>query len=1409
MALLGFECVIGEGTCAAGLFCEPESDPLGPEGICQQCLPGSFCPAGTDLRNGTVLSVLCAGGSYCPSLTDQLPCPAGHACPAGATPSAVTGGATEADGAPFEGASTYACVTTVVSPGNVCLEGSMQPMRCAEGSFCPLDPFYDDGNPAAGSGVLLAVPLPSVDSDDGNETQSQQDLPTQQIMRRQEICPEGFFCRAGTVDPRDCGSLQRCPEGSTTPSFPIIILVLIIAIIVTVKYLFRYLVRKPMDKRRVIVAGDLSDSRRGIYALDLVLEYFTGADLSRYTMRNRAMQVKDRPMTLRCRDVFLTVPDPNAKAAAKAATKQKTNGSSTTAPSKTKVIVNNVSVTLPAGAFTAIMGPSGCGKTSLMNVMCNRAQAYGQVMGQCEAVITHGQVARKLRSATLGRGQAEETVSMTTLTGRDIGFVPQDDTVHEYLTVRENLTYSARLRFRDQCGNHALDGLSLSRAAEANIKTLVEDTLLLLDLVDVADSYPGRPGGERGISGGQRKRLNVGLELVADPTLLFLDEPTTGLDSWTALMLTNSLKGIAQQTFTTVCAVVHQPALSSFMALDHVVILANGGRLAYEGPPALLEGWIRYLRLDMPEKENPADYFLDVLSGRSSGSNSSTLPSAETVNEQEMQSITQRRTSRGRTRRSQFDTFALVEEVLKEEEEGGDPREYRQRNMHNNGNGNYHRKHRADRAESMMMLEQPEDPKEYAVWVPTQWQRFRDQHNATSIRDQHNATSKSTAEMHKFLESHVSAATRPSSATTLGATMRRTMANAGRKRTLGRTQATAMFNGDFGPETVYQTLDRLGPRQTARLMQTQQTEAKRSIAINRNLWQGSQSKRTLWAILDEVSEDLASLGVNVDDEAVLVALADALGFNAGKVTIGADDMEEVLQKRLGQIDKEHPSGDDKNQVGDEMKKRKETDIESSAADDSVLDGAPNMDSSNGSQPRNHISASRNLVEWPLHLIWHLRQVLTAKIKALPRVETEVWGALIAGFILGMAFRFTPRADFLLSSLMLAVLMTLSSLKIFGDDKALIRRNAFAGQRMSALFLSRDLAYLFPEVTVVPLVYTAIWIAFVMPPGSVAQYYLIWLTMSYAATGYGYLISVLASPEVAKFVGLLLPVVMTFVLAGLEEPSRRDLQEANANFVLFPSYLRWAIEALLDTEASALPEFEREFVQQAQNDLTGFESGVALRNCGIMVVLGALMRFFAFLGLEYVSRLLPYGGLRKYVRQLKGKKKVEEHETVMDSDAVHDVEEKKMGLDGGSPPSSQVTLGSAGYPLPSGVSGSVIDVRDSTSSGATGTHGSDASLFGSKAPLVRSQGTLAGESVSPARPQPQQPRQAHNRRPETIQPHSVARQESDYYDRNAGMAAGSATGATIRSPGAYLMGTRGSIEEEDLFISENPLSNRRK
>lgn len=213
---------------------------------------------------------------------------------------------------------------------------------------------------------------------------------------------------------------------------------------------------------------------------------------------------------------------------------------------KDKVIVDDISLTIFPGEFVGLIGPSGAGKTSLMLMMNGTIKpTSGDVFINSQSLFSN---------FDSFKGQ--------------IGYVPQDDIIHRELTVEESLKFSARLRFTNY--------------TKTEIQTQVDNVIKILNLADVKDTLIGSPE-KKGISGGQRKRVNLAQELLTEPHILFLDEPTSGLDPKTDLDVMKMLKSIADKGKIVVLT-THNITEENFNILTHLIILTTGGRLAYFGP---------------------------------------------------------------------------------------------------------------------------------------------------------------------------------------------------------------------------------------------------------------------------------------------------------------------------------------------------------------------------------------------------------------------------------------------------------------------------------------------------------------------------------------------------------------------------------------------------------------------------------------------------------------------------------------------------------------------------------------------------------------------------------------------------------------------------------------------------------
>jgi ABC-type multidrug transport system ATPase subunit len=164
------------------------------------------------------------------------------------------------------------------------------------------------------------------------------------------------------------------------------------------------------------------------------------------------------------------------------------------------------------------------------------------------------------------------------------------------LTVRETLRFAARLR---------LPGAMSAEEKNARVEEVIEE----LGLADVADTYIGNPQ-KRGISGGERKRVTIGIELITNPSMIFLDEPTSGLDSFTAYNIMQTLVQLAKNG-RTIIATIHQPRSNIFELIDQLLVL-SAGRIAYYGDAQQSVEYFAQLGHECPRFTNPADYLLDI-----------------------------------------------------------------------------------------------------------------------------------------------------------------------------------------------------------------------------------------------------------------------------------------------------------------------------------------------------------------------------------------------------------------------------------------------------------------------------------------------------------------------------------------------------------------------------------------------------------------------------------------------------------------------------------------------------------------------------------------------------------------------------------------------------------------------------
>ena len=225
-----------------------------------------------------------------------------------------------------------------------------------------------------------------------------------------------------------------------------------------------------------------------------------------------------------------------------------------------KLITNNVSLNIEPGEFVAIVGGSGAGKTTLLNCLSGMTDfTSGDVLINGISIKANNRGVRSI-----------------------IGYVPQNDIVYDSLTLERMLLHSAKLRMPKD-------------TSKAEIEQKIQETLEMVELTEHRHTLISR------LSGGQKKRASIAVELLASPKLFFLDEPSSGLDPGTEKNLMAMLKRLAESG-RTVITVTH--TVQNINMCDRLICMGNGGLLCYSGKPALA--------LDFFGKQNLTDIYDDL-----------------------------------------------------------------------------------------------------------------------------------------------------------------------------------------------------------------------------------------------------------------------------------------------------------------------------------------------------------------------------------------------------------------------------------------------------------------------------------------------------------------------------------------------------------------------------------------------------------------------------------------------------------------------------------------------------------------------------------------------------------------------------------------------------------------------------
>ncbi|XP_013188646.2 protein scarlet [Amyelois transitella] len=232
-------------------------------------------------------------------------------------------------------------------------------------------------------------------------------------------------------------------------------------------------------------------------------------------------------------------------------------------------VLHGVSGIVSSGNLVALMGSSGAGKTTLLAA-----------------------ISRRDKSAMTGYLMLNGRLAGADLIARISGFVPQEDLAIEYLTVKEHMEFMARLMMD-------------RRSTKPQRTRRIEQLLGELGVVNCTKTQL------KALSGGERKRVALAVQLLNDPPILFCDEPTTGLDSWAASAVVSNLRKLAVNGKLVICS-VHQPASGVFEMFHQVVLLANG-RTAFHGTIEQADQFFGSINYKCPVGFNAAEYYVSLL----------------------------------------------------------------------------------------------------------------------------------------------------------------------------------------------------------------------------------------------------------------------------------------------------------------------------------------------------------------------------------------------------------------------------------------------------------------------------------------------------------------------------------------------------------------------------------------------------------------------------------------------------------------------------------------------------------------------------------------------------------------------------------------------------------------------------
>ena len=1103
-------------------------------GRCAECPSGMFCPPGTvndgsvGIFGGSTLN-LCPPGYFCPTPDVIKDCPVGYFCPPGSVQ------AYSCNNLDLNTNETNSQGIDASLKGNYCPPNSVEPWGlCPGGSFCP--------------NASAAI-----------------------------SCPAGKYCPEQAVQPLPCPLLSVCGPGRSAPTTSWIALIGMASIVMVLAGFFAgFQWRLRRKQRRVEARAQLNQRKEGMTKAlcqlclpkidpqtvlqDMVIQGFA-ATLSKNTVK---VQVQRVSIAL-----------------------------------KEKVVLNDVSVDFLPGTLNAVFGPSGAGKTTLIRSITGKLAPGMHPTGRVAFVKSDGEEVRIYdpRISTGPARQAEPIggcglapcflsrkakAARRAAINMGVGYVPQDNVVYNNLTVHENINYSARLR---------LQGID----SEAK-KAIVRDTLAILGLTRIQHSLVG-DSFDGGISGGEARRVSIGLELAACPPVLILDEPTTGLDAVSANDVVACLQKMSRLGIT-IAASLHQPRFSIFQLFDNVHILKKGGMVVYSGSKDAVLPYFKTLGFNTPAHDNPADFLLDVAAGMVDRMDHPEFTPQDLVGLWEEQSaamfmidfeniVSPRYVSPGRSPRSSLRSGSwgsgLMSISPRSSARASSPRSPRR------------------------SMESPRSPRRQRCFSPRgspynivngkvntiYWQNFlaegedhagsRDisRNSSLSIRHEQGGSLASPRGVTLNLPSRLSGLSAKEAATAVA------------QQALTELQSTfstdprtipAPHSGDAGsptsPTTTSEAPEDNTPWKDVSLWDVQGDEeaeqeedrhnyivavAKRYLADKDVIPTSQEASDALDAICTGVWRQGILPDMEVAEERIV---SNILGW-AEK--LGAEEQEGLLEAMRGArtdtSSKEMPDGPS-DSSGDSTTALARSDSifsKSGASQTALLE--------NGGKGGRR--GARGLVCFE-HVIVGFRQMrhllgrdaitwFRAMSTKVVDFGTIAVAAVILGFSQGAGQKQVNEilTSAMLSTLFLGMLSVVWAMEFINRERANANREAGGGVNTLSLYWSKILQNTFIDCFLRPLIYTILFYNISLPRQSFAEFFLVMFGVALSTSGLGYFIAVLVPPQAATIVGL----IVAFTFGGVLNGFSPYLASLPSPWIAFPSYARWAVEAL------ALKEFK--------------------------------------------------------------------------------------------------------------------------------------------------------------------------------------------------------------------------------------------